>query len=169
MTQHSKAWPGMPAFDMDLRAARLLSGHEIRARVDAYGAAHGLLTLGIGLEGKPIIIRTLVSIPLDLTQRMEDGHPIVMGMDSLNNDPGLTDAPPMPGLPTGTPHAYDIKLDDGGTVQVRAHCFRIEEDVVYFSLTCKTESGSELYDIVSIPLDAIYISRNSEPAIERIA
>ncbi|MFI1915008.1 hypothetical protein [Nocardia sp. NPDC020380] len=151
---------------MELKALQLRSEYEIRVQGDSYGVTGGDVTISLMLSGTPVVIYDIASVPLSHMKQMADGHPIVLGEDSLDNHGGgLKYAPTFPGLPIGPMSLYSIPLRDGGECRVQAQKHRFEDGFVFFSVECSTPRNSVTYDLVSIPTAIIEQRAANEPDV----
>ncbi|WP_194853156.1 hypothetical protein [Nocardia sp. SYP-A9097] len=162
MIEVSQNWPTLPLFEMELKALQLRSDHEIRVQGDSYGVTGGDVTVSMMLSGTPVIIFDVASVPLSHVKQFADGHPIVLGEDSVDSRGGLRYAPSFPGLPIGPLTLFSIPLLDGGECRVQAHGHRTEDGFAFFSVNCETPTLPVSYDLASIPITIIRQRSGSE-------
>lgn len=165
MIEVSQDWSTLPVFEMELNALQLVSEDEIRVHGNLYGPTGGDVTVSVMLSGTPVVVYDIASVPLSQVKRMADGHPIVLGEDSVDDRDGLRYAPDFPGLPIGAMSLYDVVLADGEQCRVQAQNYRVENGFVYFSVNCGAHGQAVSYDLVSIPTAILRFRSNNEPEI----
>ncbi|WP_054811441.1 hypothetical protein [Nocardia arizonensis] len=136
---------------------KLLSGSEIRVFSDSYGVDDDDIVFSVGAENEdgPLHLYSIVSVPLAVVELSPGGWP------RFGPEPSAGAGITTPLSPTVAPcpgvGLYSVSLaprqGHRGDIQVRAHGYRIADDVLWFFFELP-KPGAE-FDIASIPVDLL--------------